>query len=306
MRAAIVNSFGEAPALGDFAAPNAGPGQVVVDVTLAGLNPVDRLRAEGYDYLNAVTPFVAGHEGVGMLNGKRVYFNEAVEPYGSFARQALVQADRLLTVPVGLADEQAIPLGIAGLTAWSALTYDAGLAAGERVLVTGATGMVGQIATQAAKLLGASYVVAAGRHKPTLTSLLDRGADRVVVLGDDRSGAIAGVAGNGFDVVVDCVYGTPFVAALDATAPGARVVIVGLAAGTSVTLEFFSLFRRRISCLALGDVPPTARQEAFNALADHSIAGRLRVDGQCYQLDDVTAAWQELVRGAHRKLMIAP
>lgn len=306
MRAAIVNSFGETPVLGDFAAPSAGPGQVVVDVTLAGLNPVDRLRAEGYAYLDVATPFVAGREGVGVLDGERVYFNEALEPYGSFAKQALVQADRILTVPAGLADEQAVPLGIAGLTAWSALTYGADLAAGERVLVTGATGMVGQIATQAAKLLGASYVVAAGRHEPTLTSLLDRGADQIVVLGQDCGTAIAGVAGDGFDVVVDCVYGAPFVAALDATAPGARVVVVGLTAGTNVNLEFFSLFRRRISCLALGDVPPATRQEAFNAMADHAIAGRLRVDGQCYQLDDIAAAWAELLRGAHRKLMIIP
>src|SRR6478735_6673072 len=99
---------------------------------------VDRLRAEGYAYLSPVAPFVAGREGVGSLDGQRVYFHEAVEPYGSFAKQALVRADQLLTVPTGLTDEQAIPIGIAGLTAWGALTYGGRLAAGERVLVTGA------------------------------------------------------------------------------------------------------------------------------------------------------------------------
>jgi NADPH:quinone reductase-like Zn-dependent oxidoreductase len=83
--------------------------------------------------------------------------------YGSFAKRALVSAHEILTVPAGLSDEQAIPLGVAGLTAWVALTHEANLREGERVLVTGATGIVSQIATQAAKLLGASYVVAAGR-----------------------------------------------------------------------------------------------------------------------------------------------
>jgi NADPH:quinone reductase-like Zn-dependent oxidoreductase len=117
MRAAIINTIGDVPSVGDYPEPTAGPGQVVVDVTMAGLNPVDRLRAEGYDYLNVVTPFVAGREGVGHLNGRRVYFHEAVEPYGSFAKQALVVEDQLLTVPDGLTDEQTIPLGIAGLTA---------------------------------------------------------------------------------------------------------------------------------------------------------------------------------------------
>src|SRR5437899_8756503 len=105
MRAAIINSIGDVPVVGEFPAPTAGPGQVVVDVTLAGLNPVDRLRAEGYAYLSPVPPLVAGREGVGVLDGKRVYFHEAVEPYGSFAKQALVTADQILIVPDDLTDE---------------------------------------------------------------------------------------------------------------------------------------------------------------------------------------------------------
>lgn len=306
MRAAIINAIGDAPVVGEFPAPTAGPGEVVVDVTLAGLNPVDRLRAEGYEYLSPVPPFVAGREGVGLLDGERVYFHEAVEPYGSFAKQALVSADLLLKVPAGITDEQAIPLGVAGLSAWVSLSYDAGLVEGERVLVTGATGMVGQIAVQAAKLLGASYVVGAGRHEETLESLRDRGADEVVVLGEDPGPAIAAVAGDGFDVVVDCVFGPPFVAALNATAPGARVVVVGLTAGSNVNLEFFSLYRRRISGLQMGGVPLAHRQEALDAMAAHTLAGRLQVDVQRYELDDVAAAWGELLVGAHRKLMVAP
>jgi NADPH:quinone reductase-like Zn-dependent oxidoreductase len=306
MRAAIIKAIGNVPVVGEFSEPTADAGQVVVDVTLAGLNPVDRLRADGYDYLSPVPPFVAGREGVGRLNGDRVYFHEAVEPYGSFAQQALVSADQLLTVPAGLTDEQAIPLGIAGLTAWVSLTHEAKLVAGERVLVTGATGMVGQIATQAAKLLGASYVVAAGRHKPTLASLLDRGADATVVLAPDPGPAIAAVAGNGFDVVVDCVFGPPFVAALSATAPGARVVVVGLTAGTDVNLEFFSLYQKRISGLQMAAVPVASRQDAFDAMAAHTLAGRLRVDTERYELDEVATAWGELLGSAHRKLLIAP
>jgi NADPH:quinone reductase-like Zn-dependent oxidoreductase len=306
MRAAIINTIGDVPVVGDFPAPTAGPGEVVVEVSLAGLNPVDRLRAEGYEYLSPVTPFVAGREGVGHLDGERVYFREAVEPYGSFAGQALARADEILKVPAGLSDERTIPLGIAGLTAWMALTEDAKLVEGERVLVTGATGMVGQIATQGAKLLGASYVVAAGRHEETLESLRDRGADEIVVLDDDPGPAVAAVAGDGFDVVVDCVFGPPFVAALNATAPGGRVVVVGLTAGTNVNLEFFSLYRKRVSVLSMGDSPIARRQEALDAMAAHALAGRLRVESQRYELDDVATAWAELLGGAHRKLMIAP
>lgn len=306
MRAAIINSIGDVPSVGEYPEPTAGPGEVVVDVTLAGLNPVDRLRAEGYEYLSPVPPFVAGREGVGHVNGERVYFHRAVEPYGSFATQALVVADQLLTIPAGLTDEQAIPLGIAGLTAWVSLTHVANLVEGERVLVTGATGMVGQVAVQAAKLLGASYVAAAGRHEDTLKSLRDRGADETVVLTENPGPAVAAIAGDGFDVVIDNVFGQPFVAAVNATAPGARVVVVGLTAGTRVNLEFFSLYQRRITGLAMGDVPVARRQEAFNAMAEHTLAGRLRLDAERYELDDVATAWRELLRGAHRKLLIAP
>jgi NADPH:quinone reductase-like Zn-dependent oxidoreductase len=306
VRAAIVNTFGDVPTIGEYPEPTAGPGQVVVDVALAGLNPVDRLRAEGYEYLGPMPPFVAGREGVGRLNGRRVYFHEAIEPYGSFAKRALVRADQLLTVPAGLGYEQAIPLGIAGLTAWCALTHAGRVSEGDRVLVTGATGMVGQIAVQAAKLLGAGRVVAAGRHVETLESLRDRGADEIVVLTEDPGPAVAAVAGDGFDVVIDNVFGAPFVAALSATALGARVVVVGLSAGTHVNLEFFSIYTRQISGFSLRAVPAAVRQAAFDAMAEHALAGRLRVDTRLYALEDVASAWTELLGSAHCKLMIAP
>src|SRR2546429_7787784 len=98
MRAAIINAIGDVPVVGEFPAPTAGPGEVVIDVTLAGLNPVDRLRAEGYEYLSPKTPFVAGREGVGRLHGRRGYFNEAGEPYGSFAGRAAGGAGGTLNI----------------------------------------------------------------------------------------------------------------------------------------------------------------------------------------------------------------
>jgi NADPH:quinone reductase-like Zn-dependent oxidoreductase len=304
MRAALVHRLGGSPAMGDFPEPRADAGEVIVDVTLGGLNPVDRLRADGY--LNPPTPFVAGREGVGRVGERRVYFGVAVEPYGSFAERALVRADELLDIPDGLSDEQTVPLGIAGLSAWLPLTYETQLRGGERVLVTGATGMVGQIATQAAKLLGAGHVVAAGRHIETLTSLLERGADEIALLGNDPAKALSAVAGEGFDVVVDCVFGAPFVAALGCAAPGGTVVVVGLTAGTEAMVDFYALYGRRVISHAAPQVPAAERQAALNAMAEHVLAGRLQVDYERYALDDIEEAWAELLRGAHRKLLIEP
>jgi NADPH:quinone reductase-like Zn-dependent oxidoreductase len=72
MRAAVVHTIGEVPSVAEYDEPKAGDGEAIVEVTLAGLNPVDRLRAEGYEYLSPTTPFVAGREGVGRLGGRRV------------------------------------------------------------------------------------------------------------------------------------------------------------------------------------------------------------------------------------------
>jgi NADPH2:quinone reductase len=305
MRAAIVDEIGGTPRLGDFREPlDAADDEVVVDVTLAGLNPVDRLRVDGY--LNPATPFVAGREGVGRIGSRRVYFGVAVEPYGSFARRALVKTADLLDVPDGLPDELAIPIGIAGLSAWLPLTWETNIAGGERVLITGATGMVGQIATQAAKLLGAGYVVAAGRHHETLRKLLDRGADEIVLLDDDPYQALAAAAGDGFDIVVDCVFGMPFRAALNCVAPRGTVVVVGLTAGTEVKLDFYELYARRVISHAAPCVPGEERQRALDAMAAHVIAGRLTFEYERFGLEDIEAAWAELARSAHRKLLIEP
>src|ERR1700754_3042869 len=222
MRAAVVHEFGRVPAIGEFPEPEPGDGELVVDVAFAGLNPVDRLRLAGYDYLNVSVPYVAGRAGVGLVGGCRRYFSVALVPSWSFATPAPVAADELLDVPDGLSDEMTVPIGIAGLSGWLPLTYDTQLSGGERVLVTGATGVAAKAAPQAARLLDACSVVAAGRHVETLESLLDRGADEIAVLGDDPHAEIGAAAGDGFDVVVDCVFGEPFAAALGCTAPGGR------------------------------------------------------------------------------------
>ena len=69
-------------------------------------------------------------------------------------------------------------MGAAGITAWLSLAWKGNIRPGESVLIMGATGAVGQVAVQAAKLLGAARVVAAGRNRKILTTLLTRGAEQ--------------------------------------------------------------------------------------------------------------------------------
>ena len=92
-------------------------------------------------------------------------------------------------MPDGVNDGVAVALGISGLAAWLALTWRARLKPGEHVLVLGASGVLGQIAVQAAKALGAARVVAAARSQEGLERCLALGADAAVVL-DDSDGPV--------------------------------------------------------------------------------------------------------------------
>src|ERR1700734_3146168 len=164
MRAAVLKEYG-VPAAGEFDEPSAeGPDQAVVDVLAAGLNPVDVAICAGRFYAGKPPlPSVAGREGVGMLDGERVYFDAPIAPFGSMAERALVDPASTYALPDGLDDGLAVALGISGLAAWLGLTWRANVQPGEHVLVLGASGVLGQIAVQAAKLLGAARVVASAR-----------------------------------------------------------------------------------------------------------------------------------------------
>src|SRR5207302_3056375 len=79
------------PEYGEFPAPSPDAGQAVVQVSAAGLNPVDVAIAAGRFYAGVPpVPSVAGREGVGVLDGRRVYFDAPIPPYGSMAVLALI------------------------------------------------------------------------------------------------------------------------------------------------------------------------------------------------------------------------
>ena len=106
------------------------------------------------------------------------------------------------------------------------------------MLVLGATGTVGQVAVQAAKLLGASRVVAAGRNPDGLARAAELGADATVSLTEagDLAEAFREASGGGFDVIVDPLWGGPAVAAMVVANRFARHVALGQSAGLHTQL----------------------------------------------------------------------
>lgn len=307
MRAAVLHEIGAEPRIGTIDDPPAGDGQAVVEVAVAGLNPVDLTRAAGR-MGDPPLPSVVGREGVGrLLDGRRVYFNPSIDPYGSWAERTLVDPDTVFDVPDDLSDDLAVSLGIAGLAAWLSVDLHARIGKGDRVLVLGATGVVGRIAVQGAKILGADHVVAAGRHADALEQVVALGADATVTLGaGDDAEALREAGGDGFDVVIDPLYGAPFLAALAATSAGARIVTVGQSAGPTAEIAFRALQGRVHFAHGNNQTPLEVRADAYATLAGHAAAGRIVVDVERYPLDRGVEAWRAQAESPHRKLVVVP
>lgn len=313
MRAAVLHEFGT-PRFGEFEEPVAGEGQVVVDVAAAGLNPVDLRKASGTFFSGAPPlPSVTGMEGVGTIagTGRRVYFDAPFEPFGSMAERTLVAADAPIDVPDGLDDGLAVALGVAGLAGWLPLAWRARLQPGERVLVLGATGVVGHIAVQVAKLLGAGRVVAAGRDGAALSKLAGLGADATVDLAahaNDLPAAFRAAAGGDVDVVIDPLWGTPAVAALEAMGVGGRLVQLGQSAGAEASIPSAQVRGKHLDVLGYLNflVPLDVRREAYRRLTEHAAAGRIAVEVERIPLEDVADAWARQQTGVHTKLVLVP
>jgi NADPH:quinone reductase-like Zn-dependent oxidoreductase len=310
VRAAVLHEHG-VPRPDDFAAPQAGDGQAVVEVLVAGLNPVDVAICAGRFYAGAPPlPSVAGREGVGMLDGRRVYFDAPILPYGAMAERALIDPQSTYDVPDGVPDAVAVALGISGLAAWLALTWRAELKAGEHVLVLGASGVLGQIAVQAAKSLGAARVVAAARSQQGLDHALALGADAAVALdrSDDLPARLAQAADGRIDVVVDPLFGEPFVAAVNAASFGARIVQLGAAAGAEATVPSAPIRGKMLVIMGHTNfaVPQDVKREAYASLSALAAAGELKVETEPIALEHVAEAWQRLAAGSYRKIVLVP
>jgi NADPH:quinone reductase-like Zn-dependent oxidoreductase len=312
MRACVLHEYGR-PRAGPFREPEAGDGVRVVEVAAAPVNHLDLAKASGRFYTGPPPlPSVVGSDGVGRLaDGRRVYFDETVAPFGALAERTLVPEETLFDVAEGADDAVAAALGNAGLAAWLSLTWRAELQAGETVLVLGAAGAVGSIAVQAARILGAGRVVAAARHEERLARCRALGADAVVDLeGEgDLAAAMRVACAGGPHVVIDLLWGAPGLAAMQAAARGgARHVQIGQLAGHTVELPAPVVRSAPLDLLGHANfhVPRDVRRAAYLELTSLAAREELAVDLERVPLAEIEAAWQRQGEGAGTKLIVVP
>jgi NADPH:quinone reductase-like Zn-dependent oxidoreductase len=312
MHAAVLRTHGDPPEYGEFPDPTPGQGETVVDVAAAGVHHLDLAKASGAFYTGPPPlPSVAGSDGVGRTaDGRRVFFDETVSPYGSWAEQALVPAASLLDVAEGVDDALAAALGNTGLAAWLSLSWRAQLQPGETVLVLGATGALGDATVQAAKALGAGRVVAVGLEHDRLEVLRGRGADAAVELGaqDDLAAAFREATAGGADVTIDALWGDPAVAALKAAAHGARHIQLGHMAGVDAVIPATAVRAAAIDIrgFAVFHAPVEVRRDAYRALTEHAARGEITIDVEPMPLADVQIAVRRQRAGAGSKLVLIP
>jgi NADPH2:quinone reductase len=314
MRAAVVERIGELPVVKDVDEPRRQPGQTLIEVTAAPINPIDITTAAGtYPGGSPETPFVAGREAVGRVvesdslsEGARVY----AAGLGFLAERAAVANDNLVRIDADVDDALAACFGVAGLAAWLAVEWRGDLREGETVLVLGASGAVGAIAVQAAKLLGAGRVVAAARSAEGLERARSLGADATVKLDehDDLAAAYLEACDGQLDLVIDPVWGEPGAAAVKATSFGGRVVQLGQSAGKEATIESGWIRAKLLSILGHTNfaAPAEVRDDAYLRMVRHAAASELTVDYELVPLEQVADAWERQKASPGLKLVLSP
>ncbi len=266
MRAVMIREFGNrgAVAVEEIDDPVPGPGEVLVDVEVAGVNFTDLLSLDGKYQNLPPLPFTPGKDASGIVAavGDGVTLaspgDRVIAHVNDSALAERVVADERLCfrLPDDMEFETAAAMGLAYETAYVALAMRGALKAGERVLINGASGGVGLAAVEIAKALGARTL--AGLTTPSKgEAVMTWGADAIIDLSADnlrdavRDQVMAATGGAGVDLVFDLVGGAPFDASLRAIAWSGRAVVSGFTTGTIPSVKTNYLLLKNISVVGM-------------------------------------------------------
>ncbi|MBC5783770.1 zinc-binding dehydrogenase [Ramlibacter sp. USB13] len=282
MKAVRVHAWGEAPRVEDLPQPQGGAGRTLVRMHAATVGHIDRTVWSGAFLRHPPLPYVPGVEAAGVVisgerfaPGTRVWMRGAglgIARDGTWRECIEVPDDALGALPEGVSYALGSAFFSPCTSAWVALHEVAKLRAGERVLVSGASGAVGSIAVQLAREAGAQVDAfdAAREVQPEA------------------------------DLLLDMVGGEVLPRALRGVKPGGRAVLVGYAGGTEARIDLPELLQRDIALLPLNILRrEAAARAAAPQLLQRIADGKLQLAVREFSLDQAHEAMQWIATRGH-------
>jgi NADPH2:quinone reductase len=311
--------------LGEVPDPTPGPGEAVLRVRYAALNPADAYLAAGQYPAKPALPHILGRDGVGEVvavgDGVRdlkpgdvriiLRCEVGVNLPGTLAELVAVPAESLAPVPGGWGEELAGGAPLVFLTAWQALTQwtdpPAPPESGTTVLVSGASGGVGVATVLLGKALGLR-IFGLSRSATKAGVLVGLGAEKVLDPTDKgwRKALLAHLAGGRIDLAVDNIGGAEFNDLLATLGQYGKVSTVGRLAGPVPEFNTAALFQRRarIGGVFVSDYTAAESQGVWSEVVARLGEARPLVD-HVFPFGDVPAAFARLAEGPMGKVVVA-
>lgn len=321
MKAIRVREFGapEVLKLEEIPDLQPGPGQLVVRVHAAGVNPVETYVRTGTYAFKPNLPYTPGADGAGAVlkvgpevkrfqEGDRVFFTATRT--GSYAEQTLCDEDKVHRLPASISFEQGAAMGVPYGTAYRGLFHRAAARPGETVLVHGASGGVGTAAVQLARAAGMMVIGTAGSDDGmklvqgqgahhALNHSSDGYLDELKKLTDNR----------GVDVILEMLANKNLVNDLNALARKGRVIVIGNRGTIEINPRDAMVRDADIRGTTLANTTQQEYGEMYAALGAGLENGTLRpVVGQKIPLANAKRAHEEVMKpsGAHGKIVLVP
>lgn len=273
MRQMMMRSFGgpEVLKLEQAPLPTPEPGQALVRVRAAAVNPLDATVRNGWFPMAQKPPLVLGNEGAGILEADTATFKRGarvmvwggfgVAHDGTWREYVAAQPHQMIPVPDNLSFEEAAAVPVAFVTAQLALTQN-GFRPGHRVLVPAAGGSVSNAALQLARAQGGQVVTTASTAEKA-SKARAQGFDVVDLTSETLADGVRRLTGGrGADLVLDAVGGSVLGQALAALADGGTLVSIGYVAGTQAGLDILDLLVKGVRVVGFNLFKASAEEMA--------------------------------------------
>lgn len=318
MKAIRVHKFGgpEVLQLDEVAEPKPGPGQVLVEIKAAGVNPVDTYIRSGNYAMLPQLPYVPGADGAGVVKalgdgvtslraGERVW----VARQAGYAAAVVADAAMVHPLPAALSFAQGAAVGVPYGTAYRGLHHKGQARPGETLLVHGASGGVGIAAVQLGVAHGMT-VIGTGGSERGRKLVTEQGAHHVLDhTSPDYTKRLMDLTGNkGADVILEMLANVNLGKDIDVVARFGRIVIIGNRGNIEINPRGTMGKDASIHGLSLWNATPADLTSIMAAISAGLANGTLRpIVGKELPLAQAAAAHQAVLEpGAYGKIVLLP